>query len=439
MIPQKKIVAPGLVLDAICTERFKTEILSIAVTVPLDKVRVPFYGLVLSVLKRGTEKYPTIGDINRRLDELYAAGVSLRLDRFGNNCMIGFSAEMLGNEYADGKTDIFGGVLEVITEMLFHPLTTENGLLLHDIVESEKMITCDAIEASANNPKTLAARRCRELVFGDDDYGAPLAGTVKQISQVTADELTQVYRELLTARTFRAFYVGSQNIDAVGDKIYQMLAPYLCDAGEYTLQKRCLPLTNASVKRADETTSVAQGKLVIGFRTGIDICHKDFYSMLVLSEIYGGSPVSKLFMNVRERLSLCYYCSSTYDIYKGTMFVSSGVDPEARALAEAEIFRQLDAIRDGEISDGEFDAAIKALVSSYRAITDLPATLETYYFGRDLFGVACTIDECIEKIRNVRREDVIRIANAIETDTVYFLMGDTDEDTDEEGDADEAL
>ena len=139
-------------------------------------------------------------------------------------------------------------------------------------------------------------------------------------------------------------------------------------------------------------------------------------------------------MNVLERLSLCYYCSAVFEIYKGSMFVSCGVDPEKRDEAEAEIFRQLDDIREGKITDAEFEAAIKSLVSSYRALSDIPANLESYYGGRDLFGISCTVAECIEGIRSVTKEDVIRVAGGVETDTVYFLWGDADEGEEDEDD-----
>lgn len=431
MIPQKSLLAPSLELNTIQTERFKTETLSVTVTVPLDKTRVPLYGLVLSVLKRGTEKYPTQGDINRRLDELYGTGISLRLDRYGNNCVLGFSAELLDEDYTDGATDIFDGALDVILQMLFHPKTDDNGILLSSYVESEKEITCDVIESSINNPKTYAAIRCREIMFDGDDYGASLSGTVEQIRAVTAVSLTEAYRRLVQEHGFQVFYIGARDWEEVGKRLLCRFAPYLAQTETVAPKRDCFKASRP-VRRVDEKTEIAQGKLVIGLRTGVHIRHKDFYAMLVLAEIYGGSPISKLFMNVRERLSLCYYCSAIYKIYKGVIFVSCGVDPDRREEAEAEIFRQLEEIRLGHIKSSEFDAAQKSLISSYRSTSDLPSTLESYYMGRDLFDVSCSVAECIDAIGGVTPEDVIRVAKEIETDTVYFLWGD-----DKEGEEDE--
>ena len=432
MIPQKSFPAPSLELNTIQTDRFKTETVSVTVRLPLDRELTPLYGLVLSVLKRGTERYPTQGHINRRLDELYAAGISLRLDRIGNNCILGFSAEMLDEEYTDGQTDIFDGVLDVITQMLFHPLTDENGCFLSQFVESEKDVTCDLIQSAINNPKSYASIRCREIMFEDDDYGASLSGTVEQIRAVTPESLTRIYSELIQKREFHVFYIGSKQKEQVSERILRCLRPYLSSAVPFVPNKSVGRKTAEASKRIDEKSEIAQGKLVIGMRTGIHILHEDFYAMLVFAELYGGSPISKLFMNVRERLSLCYYCGAIYEIYKGTVFVSCGVDPDKREEAEAEIFRQLSDIREGKITSAEFDAALKSLVNSYRSISDLPSTLEAYYMGRDVFGVSCTVDACIEAIRLVSLEDVIRVAKGITTDTVYFLWGDLKDDEEDE-------
>lgn len=431
MIPEKSLLSPSIELNTIRTDRFKTESLSVTVCLPLERAKAPLYSLVLSTLKRGTEKYPTQGHINRRLDELYAAGVSLRFDRVGNNYIFGFSAEMLDGSYTDGKTDIFEGTIDVILQMLFHPLTDEKGNLLSRFVEREKEIACDLIESTINNPKTYAGVRCREIMFEGDDYGTTLLETVECIDAATAESLTALYKTLICDRKFNVFYIGSKSREDVGARISRALAPYIGEPKPYVADTTgCI---GTKSRRVEEKTDVSQGKLVIGMRTGITVRDADFYAMLVMSELYGGSPVSKLFMNVRERLSLCYYCSAVYEIYKGSMFVSCGVDPENRDKAEAEIFRQLDDIRAGKITDAEFEAAVKSLINSYRALSDVPANLESYYSGRDLFGISCTVAECMDKIRSVTPADVVRVAQSVETDTVYFLWGDAcGEEEDEE-------
>ena len=198
MIPQKRVISPSLILDAVQTDRFKTETLSVSIVTPMSRELTPLYVLALSTLKRGTEKFPSQKLINKRLDELYATGISIRLDRYGSTNLLGFCAELLGEEYTDGKTDIFDGALDVILQMLFHPLLDDDGNLLSQYVESEKDNLCDVIEARINNPRAYALRRCREIMFEGDDYGIDVLGTVEQLRSVTAEPWMPYMAERLT-------------------------------------------------------------------------------------------------------------------------------------------------------------------------------------------------------------------------------------------------
>jgi predicted Zn-dependent peptidase len=182
----------------------------------------------------------------------------------------------------------------------------------------------------------------------------------------------------------------------------------------------------------EEALDVGQGHLLLGFRTGISLGDKEFYACTLFNELLGTSPVSKLFMNVRERLSLCYSCNSVYNIYKGTLTVSCGLDNENRARAEEEILRQIRAIADGEITDEEWLAAKKSLQNAYRQLEDSPAALESFYFGRALAGVKSSPEACRAGFAAVEREDVIAVAKRLCPDTVFFLRatgnGEVEED-----------
>ena len=433
MVPQKRMLTSALELDAIRTDRFKTETLSVTVTVPVDKHLTPLYVFALSILKRGTVQYPSQGALNRRLDDLYATGISLKVDRFGSNCLLGFGADMLGREYTDGEIDVFDGTLDVILQMLFHPLMDEDGMFLSKYIESERENLCDIIESQVNNPRSYASRRCREIMFDGDDYGVDLLGEVEQIRAITAEQLRDAYLDLIQNHRFRVFYVGSKSVDELEERLTRRLAPYILSGTKVSPKDTVCDGNVSCCRHIEEHMELTQGKLVIGFRTGIHVSHNDLYAMMVCNEIFGGSAVSKLFMNVREKMSLCYYCSSSYHIHKGVIFASAGVAPEDREVAENEILHQLEEIRLGHVSEDEFKAAIRSLINNYRAISDLPSTLESYYVGRDLFGVNCTVEECMAHLSRVTMEDVLRVSRQILPDTVYFLYGDMTEEG-EEGD-----
>ena len=427
MYPKKRKISQGLSLTAIQTDKFKSETLSVSLVAPIEKKLSPMSALVLALIKRGCEKFPSQGEINLRLDDLYATSISIRSNRMGDYNVLGFTAEMLCESYTDGKMDILGGALDVLTQLLFHPLTDENGHFLSAYVESEKKNQCDMIEAQINNPRAYASRRCREIMFEGETYGIGLLGSVEQISDITAQELMSCYRSFISEYSYEFFYIGPRSMDEVEKKISEFFSPYIKQSTCIDIQSPIARSAVSSVRRITEDMPLAQGKLVLGFRTGINLFSTDFYAMLVANEIYGWSPVSKLFMNVRERLGLCYYCSSTFDIYSGAVFVSCGISPCNKEKAEAEILSQLNKMVIGEIDEGELSAAKHSLCNTYRSLSDSPALLETYYFCRNAFGITCSVEECMKNIQSVSMGDVVAAASKLSLDTVYFLNGNGEE------------
>jgi len=181
-----------------------------------------------------------------------------------------------------------------------------------------------------------------------------------------------------------------------------------------------------------EEMDVSQGKLVIGWRLGDCMEEPDAAALRVFNAMYGGDVTSKLFENVREKLSLCYFASSMVDYFKGIMLVSSGIEFEKYDEAKSEIFRQLDAIRNGEFSEEELQYARRSTASNLRAGSDSPGALESFYLGQTIGGWDWSNEEYAALCEEVTREDVIAIAQSAVCDAVYFLRGEQDEEAEEE-------
>ena len=189
------------------------------------------------------------------------------------------------------------------------------------------------------------------------------------------------------------------------------------------------------IRRAEESLPVSQGQLVIGVRTGTVVTDRDYYACAVANEMLGVSPVSKLFVNVREKHGLCYHCSSHYNMYKGVILITCGLLPENKLLAEREIFAQLHALQEGAFDAEELQAAKKSLENSYRQIEDNPTALESFYFGRALVGAGDSLESCRAGFASVEREDILRVSAKMAVDTVYFLNGTAQADGEEAEDA----
>ncbi|MBQ7321019.1 MAG: insulinase family protein [Clostridia bacterium] len=435
--PSRHTVGQGMVLYARQTDRFKVGLLSMSMAKQTEAARVPPTSLLLSTLKRGTEKYPSLAAINERLDNLYASSLVTRNYRCGDRQILGISTEFLDSRYLNDPEagDILDGCAEMMSQMLLHPLTEENGLLCARLVDSEKVHLCDSIRSQQNNPRLWAALRFAEVLCANEPCGIPLHGGVDQIMSLTREQLRACHRDWLDSSELIFFYIGPEEPARVAEVLCRRFA----DFRPITVEQ--IPPTTV-IRRADKVRSVteemavSQGKLHLGFRTDATVHDPTYYAMAMANEVFGASPASKLFMTVREEKSLCYSIGSSYDLYKGIMKVSCGIDPDMKDVACEEIMRQWDRMRRGEITDEELHAAKQSLENNYRTIEDNPHAIEGFYYGRLLEGVDMTVEDCRAGLAAVTREQIVEAASAVTLDTVYFLKGtcpDGGEEADEDG------
>jgi len=422
MTPKLYTVGEAVRLRVCSSERFKAGMLSVSSVLPIDKKSACLAPLLLSVLRRGTEKYPTLAEINRRLDYLWGTGFSIRSFYRGNLHVLGFAADLLDKSYLpNASEDILEAVLELMREMLFHPLLDEDGLLSARYVESEKELQCDTIRSVKNNPRSYASERCRALLFEGEPYGLTPYGTEEQTMAVTREELTDFWRRWIADFRPDCFYVGPANPSEVCKKLERAFAD--CTAGAAAEANGLCSTRKGRGLRAEETLPVSQSWLMVGLRGGARLDGEGYAACVVMNEMLGNSPISRLFVHVRERLSLCYSCSSAYNAHAGTVTVACGINRKNRKRAEREIFRQLDALASGDFRPEELEAAKKALENAYRQVEDSPGGLESFYYGRALMGDPSTLEDCRRRFAEVTAEDVMRAAGALSADVVYFLEG----------------
>ncbi len=428
MVYNRKQLAPALGLHCMQTDKFKTEMLSVSMIQPVSEMTSTVMPLVISILTRGTEKYPTQGELNRKLETLYGTTLSLKRKRIGNRNVYGFSAWMLGDKYTDPSINVFSETLDIISQMLFSPLRDENGDFSAHYIDSEKVTQCDAIESVINNPRAFASKRCNEIMFEGDPYGISFLGTTERVRAMENRELSEAYQALVYGSRYEFFYVGAKSCEQIEEMLKEQFLPHLENQRACVISKEMAWSRIGAVKEVNETMPLSQSRLVLGFQTGTLMGDAEFYPMTVCNEIYGFSPISKLFMNVRERLGLCYQCGSTYDSRRGVMFASSGIDAANRDLAQTEMLAQLAAMQKGEITSAEFDAAKKSLQNACRAVHDSPSAIESFYINKGEFNLQASPEEYLNAIENVTLQGVIDAANRIVLDTVYFLEGNGVED-----------
>ncbi len=413
-------IAPSIRLSHIQTEAFKTGVLTLTLTLPLTKEHLALGQLLPAVLRRGTQGFPTMASIHKRLDELYASVVEIRCNRFGSNLSLSFSAEILDEAFIPEPLDVLDGVLEMIAELLLRPKVSGDAFE-EDTVRQEIRFACDSIHAEINNTRSYAMIRLMELMRREDGCSPTLSELEDCLKKTDGASLYQFYQKLLSVSPLEFFYVGSISEEVLRQRILSHFNGWR-GASFHTL---CPPTAEKSAGFLSKTESmpVSQGKLAMGFRTGVSGMDERLYAMILLNELLGGSPASKLFLQVRERLSLCYYCSSSYHKNSGILTVSAGIESSNRQKAQEAILEQIRALRDGRISQGEWHAARTSLQNVYRQIYDNPFELQNFYGNRILFGIDGTIEDSRERLMAVPMEDVIALAKELTLDTVFFIEG----------------
>lgn len=433
MTPKNFLISDRLQLSHIQTDQFKTGVLTLSFSLPFTKENTVFNMLLPRLLRRGTVRYPDMASINRRLDELYASCVEIRSDRLGRNLFLTVSAELLDESYVSDDTKILDGVVEVMAQTLLHPKLSD-GLFPEKLVNQEIRFALDSIRATVNNTRAYASIRCLELMYREDPSYLTITESEKLLSLINSRALTDYYKNVLRRSRIRAFYVGSLPASWIIDSLQKHFAEW----EEVEERSVCFPTPDLGfgMSSLTEPMPVAQGKLAMGFRVGVcaDGHSSSVYTAMVLNEIFGGSPTSKLFMNVREKMSLCYHCSSAYHCYTGIMTVSAGIESKNKEVAEAAILEQFEEIRKGAISNTEFLAAKAALVNSYRQIYDNPFELQSFYGNRAFFGWSETVDDCLQRIADVTVSDVVSLAKQVVFDTVFFVEGTKSISSSEEDD-----
>ena len=419
MVTKTIKIANGVSLKYIETDKFKTNYFSFNFISPLSKERNHFNAMIPLILMRGCKKYPNQAEINKRLQYLYSGEVIAKNDVFGEHQIIGFKANMLDNRFSS-ETDITIETISLICDLLFDPLL-ENGAFTDSFVIGEKNNLIDIIESEKNNKTSYSIARLKEEMCKDEVFGISKYGKSKDVESITSKSLYDAYKEMISSYPIEIYFVGQCDINSLAELLKKRFINIERNVIEIpkaeTIEK------STEVKRIVDTERVKQGKLCLGFRTGYKVEHNKYYLLQLFNEVFGSSPTSKLFVNVREKMSLCYYCKSLINQRNGLMIVASGIEFDNKEIAENAIIKQLEDIKNGYITEEEFESAKKSIRNGYLQIYDSAESMETWAFYRGICQSNATpLDEC-DKIDTATIEDVKSVAEKITLDTVYFLKG----------------
>ena len=410
---------PGITLRCFPDSRFKQGTLTLQLVRPMRAEENAMNALLPAVLLRGSAKHPDLRSITLHLDDLYGAAVGAVVRRVGDYQTTGLSCGFMEDRFALEGDRVLAPMVEFLGELLLDPVL-EQGAFRADYLESEKRNLIFTIESQRNDKRAYAGARLTEHMCKADSFGIPRLGTVEQVEAITADALYAHYRKILTESTIELFYVGA----AAPETVAQLLRPLFAGLARTPMT---LPAQTAFRDGGGgdytEQMEVAQGKLCMGFVTPVTLRDPGFAAMQVFNTVFGAGMTCKLFMQIREKMSLCYDIGSGYHGSKGIVTVSAGIDCSQNELVQKEILRQLEACRNGQITDEELCSAKQSLISQLQATHDSPAAIEGYYATASLSGLAMTPADYRRAVEHVTLEDVMAAAQSLTRHTVFFLKG----------------
>ncbi|MBR4656194.1 MAG: insulinase family protein [Oscillospiraceae bacterium] len=417
---EEKVTAlfPGVNLTTLRTERFHSGCFLISLQRPLCRKEASLNALLMSVLRRGTRTRPDMESLSQTLDTLYGTSLEPGIRQRGEVMSIGFQAVFPDDRLLPETEKVLEQVVALSGEMLLEPATS-GGLLRDDYVRSEGQNLHDRVAAAVNNKRGYALKRARELMFAGENYGVYPLGEAEEALRIRHRALTEHYRKVLQTSPMELFYCGSAEHARVENALRRafMILP---GTGERPLPATVPAGEAGEVRRVTEEMDVEQGNLVIGFRRGRK-GDANLPALMVFNELFGGGPSSRLFMNVREKRSLCYYVGSSVDQFKESMTVSAGIGFDRAREAEEAILFELERLTAGEIPGEDLATAKKSVASDYLSALDSPIAIGTFRLSQSLLGAGGDLRQFAELVSAVTAEEVARIASEMRPGLVYFL------------------
>ncbi len=415
MIYKRFELGDEIEFNAIVDNKFKSSSLAVYFITELNEKTAAVNNLGISILTVSSSQYRTYASLCEKLSELYGAGLGSLARKKGDAQVLGLRASWLDNRYALNGEDICGEMRRLLHSCIFEP-NISGKAFDPDSFNIVKKDLIDRIDGELNQKRSYAISQAAKTAFKGEPAECTGYGSREAASEATPEDALSAYRELMKTARIEIYYVSPSEDSSFAEMFTEGFKDIERAPRKVSVRNHS-PLKPEPVTVSEEF-DVNQCKMVLAFKTDSD----DKYALKMLSIIYGEMPFSKLFLSVREKLSLCYYCTSTSISAKGTFFVDSGIERCNIDKARDEILAQLEEIKKGNITDKEMESSLMALDNAVLQIGDTPSSYISWFFDCFSDGQYITPEEHFEKFKAVTKEKIIEAANSLKLDTVYLML-----------------
>ena len=415
-IINRRKIADGVYFSSITDKRYKKNLISVAFSTQLSEDTATENVIVPVLLTKCNSKLPTYKAFNNKMSRLYASGIGGTAGRQYDLQTISFGAYYLDDIYALSGEKMTGIMTDILIDCLTSPVT-ENGVFSEKFVELEKKTVIDNIETAINDKRSYAIERAMKTICKGEPASVCSYGTVEKAKLITPDSAYKAYRRMLETMPCEIICTGCSDFDGVAEKF----AAAFEKAGRHDIENTTIALSpvKTQTEEVTERLTVNQSKLVLGFKSHSD----DDAALVLLQKIFGGTTSSKLFRNVREKMSLCYYCSAARNDLKGIMLVNSGVENENIEKTKEAVIDQLEEIKNGNFTNEDINFAEMAIKNDFKSVADSAGNVSNWYFDCIRKNDIVTPEEKLGRYLGVSKERIIAAAKSMVLDSVYVLPG----------------
>lgn len=413
----RKQIADGVFFSSVKDSRFKTMKITANLIVPLSADTASSNALLCGVLSRSCKAYPDFTRLSKKLSSLYGADLTVSVRKTGDRQVLSLSASGLDDRYALSGESIARELSLLLCSVIFEP-NLENKSFVESEVEQERRQLLDLIDSEFNDKRIYANGQLVKNMCANEVFGIKRYGTAEKIKEITPSSLYNTWENLLKTAVVEIMYIG----DSSSEKAEEVFSNAFEQINRTPVEVSTEIVRSADeIKRVSEEMELSQSKMVIGFRTDCAVPDKEVNATRLMCAILGGTANSKLFCNVREKQSLCYYCASRYDKHKGILTVDSGVEGENIEKAEQGILKEIADMKKGEITDFEIESTKMAVINSFYSTNDTVSGIESWYTSQLFDGTFKSIEELSQEINSVTKEEIVKAAQKLTLDTVYVL------------------
>lgn len=407
-------------INFINTDKFRSDRITLSFVTPLDRDKATVNALVPFILRKGCRSCPDFTALNRKLAEMYGAVLDADVSKLADSQIIEISLTFVDDRFAIDGEKMSEKAAELVADIALDPALDENGAFGEKDVELEKVCLADTIASELNEKRVYAVTKLCELIFEGEPFAVKRYGYLDRIDEITPQSAADAWRELVRTSRIEIMVTGMGDPGAVKAVFENRIGSLDRDP---VIRERTKPLAYTEYKEGTEEMDIAQGKLVMGFRMGAPETEREKDAARLMAILYGATPFSKLFLNVREKMSLCYYASAHFERRSGIMLVDSGIEFKNYDAARSEIIRQLDLMKEGDFTDEELSETKLIIKSSLGSVDDSLSAMESWYMNGILDGVILTPEEDIENIYEITREEIVEAAGKAKLAACFFLKG----------------